>query len=97
MTLPTTHRVSAAAQLAAVTRRFGSKLALDKVSFSVPRGSVCALVGENGAGKTTTLSILAGFLAPHAGTVDVLGLGPYQVSRHRGRVGVDLCGGGVRR
>src|SRR5678815_4106095 len=38
------------------TRRFGSKVALDRVNLSVPGGCVVALVGENGAGKTTPVS-----------------------------------------
>lgn len=79
---------TAAITVANVTRRFGRATALDGLSFTVPRGTLCALVGENGAGKTTTLSILAGFLHADAGTVDVLGLGPYGVATHRGRVGI---------
>lgn len=79
---------TAAITLEKVTRRFGKATALDQLSFTVPRGAVCGLVGENGAGKTTTLSILAGFLSPDAGYVDVLGLGPFEVSTHRGRVGI---------
>lgn len=79
---------NAAITLHGVVRRFGKTLALDHLSFAVPRGAVCGLVGENGAGKTTALSILAGFLRPDEGTVDVLGLGPYSVATHRGRVGI---------
>ena len=78
----------AALALTGIDRRFGRTLALDGLSFTVPQGSICALVGENGAGKTTTLGILAGFLTPDTGTVDVLGLGPYHVATHRGRVGI---------
>jgi ABC-type multidrug transport system ATPase subunit len=85
---PERSRGDAALSLTGVVRRFGRAVALDDLSFTVPRGSLCALVGENGAGKTTTLSILAGFLAPDAGTVDVLGLGPFHVATHRGRVGI---------
>ncbi len=85
---PERSRSSSALSLTGVVRRFGKAVALDDLSFTVPRGSLCALVGENGAGKTTTLSILAGFLEPDAGSVDVLGLGPFHVSTHRGRVGI---------
>lgn len=57
-----------------VTKRFGSLVALDRVSLDVPRGSVCALLGANGAGKTTALKILLGLISPDAGSTEVLGL-----------------------
>ena len=69
-------------------KRFGKTRALDGLSFSVPTGTICGLVGPNGAGKTTTLSILAGFLRPDAGRVDLLRRGPFDVTAHRGRVGI---------
>lgn len=69
-------------------KRFGRAVALDGLSFTVPAGSLCALVGPNGAGKTTTLSILAGFLPADAGRVDLLGRGPFAPLAHRGRVGI---------
>lgn len=50
--------------------------ALDRMSFRVPRGSICGFLGPNGSGKTTTLRIVMGFAFPEAGTVDVLGAGP---------------------
>ena len=45
--------------------------ALAEVDLDLPRGSVTALLGPNGAGKTTLLRVLAGLLAPDAGTVDI--------------------------
>ncbi|HMK13809.1 MAG TPA: ABC transporter ATP-binding protein [Burkholderiales bacterium] len=66
-----------------LTKRFGRLLAVDAVSFSVSRGSTCALLGGNGAGKTTTLSVLLGLLLPTAGRVTVLG---EDILRHRYRV-----------
>lgn len=57
-----------------LVRRFGSFLAVDHVSLRVPDGSILALLGPNGAGKTTTVRILAGLLAPSAGTAMVAGL-----------------------
>jgi len=48
-------------------KRFGRRVAVDAVSFAVPRGEVVAFLGPNGAGKTTTLRLLAGVVAPDAG------------------------------
>jgi ABC-type multidrug transport system ATPase subunit len=73
-----------------VVKRYarGAAPALDGMSFRVPRGVVCGLVGPNGAGKTTTFSVLSGFLPPDAGTVDILGLGPFDPWTMKGRLGV---------
>ena len=46
-----------------LTRRYGSTLAVDDVSFSVERGAICGLLGPNGAGKSTTMNIMTGCLA----------------------------------
>ncbi|MFC7334009.1 ABC transporter ATP-binding protein [Rhodocista pekingensis] len=56
-----------------LTKRFGSVVAVDSISFEVPAGRTVALLGGNGAGKTTTLSVLLGLLLPTAGRVEVLG------------------------
>lgn len=47
--------------------------AVDRISFSVARGTTCALLGGNGAGKTTTLSMLLGLLKPTSGRALILG------------------------
>ena len=52
-----------------LTRRFGSRLAVDDVSFELVPGEVFALLGPNGAGKTTTLRMLAGLIEPSSGSV----------------------------
>ncbi|MBS0205419.1 MAG: ABC transporter ATP-binding protein [Planctomycetes bacterium] len=57
----------------ALTRYFGNKCAVNGVSFSVPRGSVCAFIGRNGAGKSTTIRMLLGLLAPTRGRSMILG------------------------
>src|SRR6266852_3616842 len=54
-------------------RQFGSVVAVDDVSLSVPDGTILALLGPNGAGKTTTVRLLAGLLAPTAGEATVAG------------------------
>jgi ABC-2 type transport system ATP-binding protein len=58
---------------AQITRRFGERVAVDNVTFSVEGGEVFALLGPNGAGKTTTLRMLGGLIAPTAGTVAIDG------------------------
>jgi len=57
-------------------------LAVDHISFTVPRGATCALLGGNGAGKTTTISMLLGLLLPSSGSIRVLGV---DMLRHRYR------------
>lgn len=47
--------------------------ALDRVSFSVPCGSIVGLIGENGAGKSTTISAALGLIQKESGRVSVLG------------------------
>ena len=59
-----------------LTRRFGAKLALDRVTLSLPRGSVLGLVGANGAGKTTLIKHVLGLLGAQAGSVRVFGRDP---------------------
>lgn len=71
-----------------VSKRYGSQVALDHVSFEVPRGVVCGLLGENGAGKTTAIRLLLGLTTPDSGSVTVLGLDSTRRGREvRSRVG----------
>lgn len=56
-----------------LTKRFGEKIAVDAVSFSLFPGEIVGLVGPNGAGKTTTLGLLAGLLRPTTGTIRLFG------------------------
>jgi ABC-2 type transport system ATP-binding protein len=77
-----------AVRLSKLTKRFGAKLAVDNVSLQIKAGSVYGLIGPNGAGKTTTFSMMAGFLRPTSGRVEVLGFFPQQTDMLRSRVGV---------
>ena len=57
-----------------IRKEFGPVAALSDVTFSVRRGTVCALCGENGAGKSTLMKILAGVHAPDAGRIVIDGV-----------------------
>ena len=57
-----------------LSRRFGSFVAVDRVSFSVRRGEVFGLLGPNGAGKSTIFRTLCGLLPPSSGTATVAGI-----------------------
>lgn len=56
-----------------LTRAFGTFVAVDHVSFEIPRGAVWGFLGPNGAGKSTTIRMLCGILSPTDGRAEVLG------------------------
>ncbi|WP_127794861.1 ABC transporter ATP-binding protein [Agromyces sp. LHK192] len=60
-------------ELNGITKRYGDRVALDDVSFTVGDGRLTGFVGGNGAGKTTTMRIVLGVLAGDAGTVSIDG------------------------
>src|SRR5476651_1479198 len=60
-------------QVADLTKRFGDFIAVDNISFSVPKGKIFAFLGPNGAGKTTTIKMLTTLLIPTSGTILVNG------------------------
>ena len=57
-----------------LTKRYGNFIALDDVSFEVPRGKIIGFLGPNGSGKTTCIKIIAGLLTPTGGTAEVNGI-----------------------
>jgi ABC-type multidrug transport system ATPase subunit len=77
-----------AVKLIQVTKTFGPMTAVSELSLTIAAGSVYGLIGPNGAGKTTTFSMLAGYLAPTRGMVQILGHSPADAEALRGRIGV---------
>ena len=76
--------------------RYGSLVAVDRLSLSADAGELVALLGPNGAGKTSTVETLEGYRRPSSGSVRVLGLDP--IAEHASltpRIGVMLQSGGV--
>jgi ABC-2 type transport system ATP-binding protein len=57
-----------------LTKVYGNMKAVDGLTFSVPQGSICGVLGRNGAGKTTTLKVLLGMARPTSGAARVFGL-----------------------
>ena len=70
-------------KLHGLSKRFGAQVALDDVTFEVPRGEIFGFVGPNGAGKTTTIRILATLMGPDSGDAEVAG---WSVTHHPSRV-----------
>src|SRR5450756_1546900 len=56
-----------------VTKRYGKKIAVNQVSFTINKGEILGFLGRNGAGKTTTMNILTGYISSSEGTVTVDG------------------------
>jgi ABC-type branched-subunit amino acid transport system ATPase component len=56
-----------------VTKRFGGLVAVNKIDFEIPLGSIVSIIGPNGAGKTTFFNIVAGIYDPTAGDVEFRG------------------------
>lgn len=75
-----------ALEITGLRKSYGKRHALDGLDLVVPRGSILGLVGSNGAGKTTMMSVCAGLLQPDSGSVNLLGIGPFDPSTHAGRV-----------
>ena len=70
-------------ELAHVTKRFGETLAVDDVSFAIPRGAFATLLGPSGCGKTTTLRMIAGFYDPDSGDIKLAGKRINELPAHR--------------
>ena len=78
-----------AIELRGLSRYFGERTALSRISLKVAPGTTLAVLGRNGAGKSTLLRILATLLRPHHGDVTVLGERlPRNAYKVRGRIGL---------
>ena len=76
-------------QISSLTRRFGDKNAVDRLTLDVQAGEIFGFLGHNGAGKTTTVRLLNGVIEPTSGGARVLGLDPQsEGSTLRARTGV---------
>ncbi len=57
-----------------LVKRFGSKYAVDDLSFSIGKGEIIGFLGPNGAGKSTTMNMITGYLSSTSGTVEISGV-----------------------
>ena len=74
---------TSAVEVEGLTRRFGSFVAVDRLSFAIQPGEVFGFLGPNGSGKSTTIRMLTGILPPSGGTGRVAG---FDIARQAGRI-----------
>ena len=72
-----------------LSKRFGSKLALDNVSINIKKGEIYGLIGKNGAGKTTLMRLALGLANPSGGSIELFD-GRRRPPPHRCAFGVAL-------
>src|SRR5262245_38825579 len=65
--------MSAVISVRQLTKRYGSKVVVDRLQLEVPQGAIYAFLGDNGAGKTSTIKVLVGMHPPDGGTATILG------------------------
>jgi ABC-2 type transport system ATP-binding protein len=68
-------------QIDNLTRRYGRRRGVERVSLSVPEGALFGFLGPNGAGKTTTIRVMLGFLRPSSGEARIFGLDCWRDSK----------------
>ena len=77
-------------EVASLTKRYGSTVAVQDLSFTVQAGRVTGFLGPNGAGKSTTMRVILGLVHPTSGTTSVLGSPYRELERPEKRVGALL-------
>jgi len=88
MTTQANHNNGPAIEVTGLTKKFGNFVAVNNISFTVPRGEIFGFLGPNGAGKTTTIRMLLGLLTPTGGTAQVIGFDVVKESEElRKRIG----------
>jgi ABC-2 type transport system ATP-binding protein len=71
-----------------ISKRYGSQLAVNKISFEVHTGEIVGFIGPNGAGKSTTMKMITGTLSPDTGSVRINGLSTLEHQKEiRGMIG----------
>ena len=70
---PVVKKLDPAIRVEKLTKRFGSRTAVDGISLEIPTGRIFGFLGPNGAGKTTTINLLLGLMEPTSGRAEVLG------------------------
>src|SRR5947207_10748590 len=75
-------------EVTSVAKRYGSALAVSDVSFGVEQGYVLSLLGPSGCGKTTVMRMIAGLIAPSAGSIAIKGKPVNQIPVHQRNVGM---------
>src|SRR5262245_41670140 len=79
-------------EVSGVTKRYGSTLAVDELSFTVRPGVVTGFLGPDGSGKSTTMRMILGLDAPDAGVARVMGRRYRELERPMHQVGALLEG-----
>src|SRR3972149_5033852 len=88
---PASPRADVVLAIEALTKRYGSLVAVDGISFEVRRGETFGILGPNGAGKTPTLEMIEGLRKPDAGRITLLSLDAVRRRRAvQDRIGVQL-------
>ena len=76
-----------AIEIRGLSKRFGSKQAVDDLNMTVPEGAIYGFIGENGSGKSTTEKMICGLLHPTSGSIQLYGK-DHNDDEIRSRIGV---------